>query len=124
MLDVLWTRYWLDAQVYYDFENIFNQDNKSAILLENIGKSSSRKRTKHIHMIYYYVAYLIDKDESSLELCPTAYMIGDLMTKPTQSAAIQRFRDQLRESTEVQDPNPRKPKISLRLYQYVWSEGS
>ena len=60
MLDVLWTRYWLDAQVYYDFENIFNQDNKSAILLENIGKSSSSKRTKHIHMIYYYVAYLID----------------------------------------------------------------
>ena len=28
MRSILWTRYWLDAQGYYVFENILYQDNK------------------------------------------------------------------------------------------------
>ena len=50
MPDILWTRYWLDAQVYNVFENILYQDNKTAILLEINEKASSRKLTKHIYI--------------------------------------------------------------------------
>ena len=49
---VLWARYWLDTQVYDVFDNIVYQDNKSDMLLENNGKASSRKRKKHINIIY------------------------------------------------------------------------
>ena len=39
MTAVLWTIYWLDAQGYYILENIFYQENKIAIILENNGKA-------------------------------------------------------------------------------------
>ena len=38
----------MKAQDYDVVENIIFQDNKSAILLEKNGKTSSGKRTKHI----------------------------------------------------------------------------
>ena len=47
MPSILWTRNFLNAQDYYVTENIIFQDNKSTILLEKNGKSSSGKRTKH-----------------------------------------------------------------------------
>ena len=63
---VLWNIYWLDAQGYDFLEDIVYQDNKSAILLENNGKSSSSKLTKHIKIRYYFVTDLIEKYELSL----------------------------------------------------------
>ena len=87
---VLWTIYWLNAQGYGVFENIVNQDNKSAIILENNGKASSSKSKKHITIRYYFVTDHIEKDELSLEWCPTAHMIGYFMIKPTQGAAFNR----------------------------------
>jgi hypothetical protein len=42
---VLWTRYFLEAQGYDINDNLLYQDNKSAILLEKNGKMSSGKRT-------------------------------------------------------------------------------
>ena len=63
---VLWTRYWLDTQIYNVFENIVYQDNKSAIILEKNGNYSSSKRTKHINIRYYFVTYRIEKYELSL----------------------------------------------------------
>ena len=80
MPDVLWNKYWLDAQRYDVFENIVYEDNKSAILLENKGKASSSNRTKYINIRYYFLTDRIEKNELSLELCPTAYMIGYFMT--------------------------------------------
>ena len=63
---VLWTRYWLDAQGYYVFENIVYQDNKSAIILENNVKASSSKRKKHIKTRYYFVKDRIEKYKLSI----------------------------------------------------------
>ena len=109
MTAVLWTRYWLDNKGYNVFENIVYQDNKIAILLENNGKASSSKRTKHINTRYYLVTYRIEKYELSLECCPTTDMIGYFMTKPTQVAAFKRFQDKLMGVTEAEDPVPGKP---------------
>ena len=48
MSQILWTRYFLDAQGYNINDCIIYQDNKSAILLEQNGQASSSKRTRHI----------------------------------------------------------------------------
>ena len=47
---VLWSRYFLEAQGYTVLQNVIDQDNKSAITLECRGKASSSKRTKHIQV--------------------------------------------------------------------------
>ena len=72
---ILWNKYWLGAQGCDVFEDIFFQDNKSAIILENNGKYSSSKLMNHINIRYYSVTYCIEKYELSLEWCPTADMI-------------------------------------------------
>ena len=92
---ICWTRYFLLAQGYGVQENILYQDNQSAILLEKNGKASSSKRTKHIHICFFFVTDRIEQGELSVEWCPTGDMIGDFMTKPTQGALFQRFRDQI-----------------------------
>ena len=55
MSQVLWTRYFLAAQGYDINDCIVYQDNKSAILLEQNGRASSSKRTRHINIRYYFV---------------------------------------------------------------------
>jgi hypothetical protein len=53
MAQVLWTRYFLEAQGYGIEESIINQDNQSSILLENNGRASSGRRTRHINIRYF-----------------------------------------------------------------------
>ena len=55
MPHMLWTRYFLEAQRYGIDENIFYQENMSAMFLENTGKKSSTKKTKHIKVSYYFI---------------------------------------------------------------------
>jgi hypothetical protein len=55
MAQVLWTRYFLAAQGYGIEESIINQDNQSSILLENNGRASSGRRTRHIDIRYFFV---------------------------------------------------------------------
>ena len=47
---MLWTCYFLLSQGYGIVENLLLQDNKSSILLEQNGKASSGKRTRHINI--------------------------------------------------------------------------
>ena len=55
MSQMLWKRYFLEAQVYGINENIFYQDNMSVMLLEKNRKISSTKKTKHINVYYYFI---------------------------------------------------------------------
>jgi hypothetical protein len=48
---ILWARLFMRAQGIEVRDNILYQDNKSAMLLETNGRTSSSKRTKHINMI-------------------------------------------------------------------------
>ena len=108
---ILWTRYFLEAQGYGVHENIIYQDNLSAMLLEKNGKFSSSKRTKHIHVRYYFVTDRIKKGDVSLDWCPTEDMTSDFWTKPNQGSIFTRFRDQLMGVVEAKGPGPRKPKV-------------
>ena len=74
---VLWTRYFLEAQGYAINDHIIHQDNKSAMLLEKNGKLSSSKKTRHINIRYFFVQDKINSNEVSLKYCPTEEMIGD-----------------------------------------------
>jgi hypothetical protein len=107
---ICWSRYFLEAQGYGIQENIVFQDNKSAILMEKNGKASSSKRTKHINIRYYFVTDRINKDELTVEWCPTGDMTGDYMTKPTQGALFKSFRDQIMGVVPARDPGPGKTK--------------
>ena len=79
--------------------------------MENNGKDSISKRTKHTNIRYYFVTDHIGKYELSLECCPTADMIEYFMIKPTQGAAFKKLWDHLVVVTEAQEPcqgNPKK----------------
>lgn len=92
---VVWTRYFLEAQGYPVTESIIFQDNQSAILLEKNGKASSGKRTRHINIRYFFVTDRIANKEVKVEYCPTGDMIADYFTKPLQGTPFRKFRDDI-----------------------------
>ena len=110
MPGILWTRNFMKAQDYDVVENIIFQDNKSAILLEKNGKTSSGKRTKHISIRYFFVTDRINKGDVSVAWCPTDDMTGDFFTKPNQGALFRRFRDLIMGVVAQPDPGPGKYK--------------
>jgi hypothetical protein len=98
----------MKAQGYGVKDNFLFQDNKSSILLENNGKASSSKRTKHINIQYFFITDRVKKEEVSVVWCPTGDMIGDFATKPLQGALFRKFRDQIMGVTPARDPGPGK----------------
>ncbi len=76
-------------------DNILYQDNKSAMLLETNGRSSSSKRTRHVKIRYYYVANRTAKGDLRVVWCPTDKIIADFLTKPLQGKAFVEFQDLL-----------------------------
>ena len=89
---VLWTNYFMRAQGWFSDQTIVYQDNNSAILLENNGKLSSSKRTKHINVRYYFVKDCIDRKELRIDFCGTEAMWADFYTKPLQGRKFKEFR--------------------------------
>ena len=83
----------MEAQGYQLMENTVYQYNKSAILLEKTGKSSSSKQTKHINIRFLFITDCISNTELNVEWCPTNEMIGYFMTKPTQGSLFKKFRN-------------------------------
>jgi hypothetical protein len=92
---ICWTRYFMKVQGYNVQKNILFQDNKSSILLEKNGKSSSSKHTKYINISYLFITDRGSKEEVPIVWCPTGDTIGDYATKPLKGALFQKFRDQL-----------------------------
>ena len=92
---VLWTRYFLQEQGYDMKPSLIYQDNKSAMLLEENGRASSSKRTKHINVRYFFVHDRIKKGEIEVRHCPTEVMWGDINTKPRQGKGFCQFRAKL-----------------------------
>jgi hypothetical protein len=95
MPQILWTRYFLEAQGYKVEGNVLYQDNKSAMLLESNGRGSSSKRTRHINIRYFFITDRIANGELSIEHCPTGVMLSDYFTKPLQGAPFREFRDRI-----------------------------
>ena len=69
------------------------QDNQSTILLENNGRFSAGKGSKHIDIRYFFVTDRIQKKHLKVQYCPTEEMIADFFTKPVQGALFYKFRN-------------------------------
>jgi hypothetical protein len=98
----------MKAQGYGVKDNVLFQDNKSSILLEKNGKALSRKRTKHINILYFFITDRVSKEEVLVVWCLTGDMSGYYATKRLQRALFRKFRDQIMGVTPARDPGPGK----------------
>ena len=89
----IWFRYFRLAQGGTSGEDILYQDNEAAILLQNNGRLSCGKGSKHIHIRYFFITDKINKKEITVRHCPTKEMIADYFTKPLQGSLFKKFRD-------------------------------
>ena len=92
MPQILWTRNFLLTQGVEVAHNILHQDNKSAMILEENGNSSSSRRTRHINVRFFFIKDRISNNEVELQYCPTEQMVGDYFTKPLQGKKFFFFR--------------------------------
>jgi hypothetical protein len=111
---MMWTLRFLDAQGYQIDENILYQDNQSAILLENNGRSSCSRRTKHIDTRYFYITDRINKKEIKVEYCPTGDMLGDFFTKPLQGSLFRKLRAKVMNLKDDCPEESKEKKMILR----------
>jgi hypothetical protein len=93
MPDILWTKHFLEAQGFPVTENVLHQDNQSCILLAKNGRQSSSKRTKHLHLRYFFVKDKVDSGDIVIRYCPTENMRADFFTKPLQGSPFRVHRD-------------------------------
>jgi len=88
----IWLRMFLEEQGHFLTKNIVYQDNQSAIKMERNGRNSCNGNSRHIDIRYFFVKDRIDKDEVSVEYCPTDIMLADFLTKPLQGLKFHLFR--------------------------------
>jgi len=89
---LLYRQFRIDQGGYADAD-ILMQDNQSAMLLENNGRFSAGKGSKHIDIRYFFVTDRIEKGHVKIQYCPTGEMIADFFTKPLQGALFYKFRN-------------------------------
>ena len=91
LTQVIWNQSLLNEKGYKIHENVIYQYNQIAIKLENIGIQSSRKRTRHTSIRYYFIIDRVTMQEVSVELCPTLDMIGDYFKKAMKGSQLCHF---------------------------------
>jgi hypothetical protein len=72
-------------------ENVLFQDNWSAMLLEEKGRQSAGKRSRHLNIRLFFVKDQKEKGILTIQYCPTDEMIGDFMTKPLHGKKFEKF---------------------------------
>ena len=82
----------MDAQNRKLNKNILYQDNKTAMLLENKGRSSCGKRTRALNIHYFAIKDCFEKGDLEIEYLQTDSMVGDFFTKPLQGEKFRKFR--------------------------------
>ena len=83
----------MDAQGYKIKKKIVYQDNQSEIRMEQNGKNSCTRNSRHIDIRYYFVAERVKKKEINIKYFPTEIMLADFFTKPLQGALFRKFQD-------------------------------
>ena len=73
-------------------DNIFYQDNESAMKLERNGRASCSNKTRHIHIRYFFVNDVLEQEDIELKHCKTDKMIADFYTKPLQGKQFLKLR--------------------------------
>ena len=92
---ILWSKRFVEAQGFDLETNLIYRDNTSSMKLEQNGRASASKRTRHFDIKYFYITDLIQRKECDIKYCPTAEMVGDYHTKPLTGALFKKFRDKI-----------------------------
>ncbi len=69
------------------------EDNQGVIALSK--NPVCRQRSKHVDIKYHCVRSAHTEGKISIEYCPTANMVADVLTKPVTKAKFERFRGYL-----------------------------
>lgn len=89
----IWAKMFLEAQGHNLENNIFYQDNESAMKLESNGRSSAGQKSRHIDIRYFFITDRVKKEDLVIMHCPTMKMIADFFTKPLQGSLFRKLRD-------------------------------
>ena len=92
---VLWTRLFLKSQGIDIESTVVQQDNESAIWLENNGKWSAGKRSKALNVRYYFISDQVEQGNVTVEYESTGEIVADFLTKPLQGSAFLKLRSRL-----------------------------
>ena len=95
---VQWTKNFIQAQGFH-VKTVVYRDNTSSMKLEENGRASASKRTRHFNIKYFYITDLIERGEVEIEYCPTDAMLADFMTKPLVGTKFILFRQQVMNKT-------------------------
>lgn len=95
---VQWTKNFIQAQGF-QVKTVVYRDNTSSMKLEENGRASASKRTRHFNIKYFYITDLIERGEVEIEYCPTDAMLADFMTKPLVGTKFILFRQQVMNKT-------------------------
>ena len=90
---IIWTLLFVRAQGFHVLSNVVHRDNTSTMKLEQNGKESSGRRTRHFDIKYFYATDLIRRKLLKIEYCPTDQMVADYTSKPTMAALFRGFRN-------------------------------
>ena len=83
----------MEAQGYGLKENIYYQDNQSAMRMEKNGRNSCTGNSRHINIRYFFIKDRVDAKKLEIVHCPTEQMLADYFTKPLQGKLFHMFRD-------------------------------
>ena len=65
------------------------------MLLEENGRKSAGKRSRHLNIRFFFVTDQKAKGNIDIEYCPTDQMKGDYMTKPLHGKKFTGFRQDI-----------------------------
>ena len=88
----IWLRHFMGAQGYILKNNLFHQDNQSAMKMEKNGRNSCTGNSRHIHIRFFFIKDQVDAKYMEIIHCPTEQMLADYFTKPLQGALFHLFR--------------------------------
>ena len=92
MSPILWSKNFLEAQGFKNLKTTVFQDNKSTMLLEENGRQSVGKTSRHLNIRYFFVTDVIKKGLIKVKYCPTGDMIADCFTKPLQGLLFKKLK--------------------------------
>jgi hypothetical protein len=89
----MWMQHFMEAQGYTLDENLYYQDNQSAMRMEKNGPNSCTGNSWHIHIHFFFIKDQVDAKKLQIVYCPTGQMLVDYFTKPLQGKLFHLFRD-------------------------------
>jgi hypothetical protein len=89
----IWAKKFLEEQGYPLVENVFYQDNESAIRFQRNGRKSCGPNSRHIDIRYFFIKDRLEIENMTVKHCPTEQMLADFFTKPLQGSLFRKFRD-------------------------------